>query len=347
MSRTIIHACSSVLLRPNGIVRYINAVIKLQQNMGFRVVFVTDSAPSEVILSDKIVYKDLTSQYTPNVKDGHVWLQIDDNISSTIQQLVQELPFSDKDNALYIAHDLHSFLALEYFECIFVQHESDVLTDGSRYSFLSDEYLKCQVDIVNNNRIVTTGLTVHSNNVNPHKPLYTPYPFTMCPMPDVKKSKSLLYVGDETDRKGASDFAYVAKQVWERYKLRSTSISHTNLSGIFDPTYVDVFNFALDAPELMYTEMARHRVAFIPSKNECPGIALLECLQYMPVIVLKKYKWTTYLKDLGPSVHYVDSLANVIDAVYASTYLFHDPAQLEIFSRNNIQYWKNISIQGS
>ena len=84
--KTIIHTCSSVLVRPNGIVRYINAVMALQKNMGHRVLFVTDAKPAQTINADLVLYHNDVSTYAPNMRDGHVWLQIDATISDGVRR---------------------------------------------------------------------------------------------------------------------------------------------------------------------------------------------------------------------------------------------------------------------
>ena len=84
--KTVVHTCSSVLIRPNGIVRYINAVMDLQRSLGHHVIFVTDANPSQVIHADEIIYTSNESTYVPNMRDDHVWLQVSPSVVYNIEK---------------------------------------------------------------------------------------------------------------------------------------------------------------------------------------------------------------------------------------------------------------------
>jgi hypothetical protein len=92
-----------------------------------------------------------------------------------------------------------------------------------------------------------------------------------------------------------------------------TVITHEE-SDIFSGS--DVFTFSLDQRDEMYDLMSRCKVAYVPSKNECPGLAILECLQFMPVIVDGSYAWTRYLEDTGALIlspeKIMDTIKNLI-----------------------------------
>jgi hypothetical protein len=334
MNKVIVHTCSSILVRPNGIVRYINAVMDLQRSMGHHVIFVTDARPTQVIHSDETLYISDTSDYKPHWKDEHVWLQVDENVSNQINRAFRRLSVEPD---LVVAHDLHSYLAIfnEFKNGIFVQHESDVLTPGSRYSFLDDDYLAQQIHIANttNWRI---GMTVHSDNITPHRPVYTPVPFVARER-KANPTKGLLYIGDSTDRKGAREFMELAR----RLDVTPTVITHESDAELFKGA--DVYSFTLAQREEMYELVQQHRVAFISSKNECPGIAVLECLQYMPTIVDSQYAWTKYVQDAGA----VLATGSAIDAGvnYALEKPFSYTAEkLKIWAQHSQQHWRNLSV---
>ena len=64
----ILHTCSSALVRPNGIMRYINQVLALQQSAGHEVVFACDSDPTAFILGNCVWDTNSThSEYVPNI----------------------------------------------------------------------------------------------------------------------------------------------------------------------------------------------------------------------------------------------------------------------------------------
>lgn len=332
--KTIVHTCSSVLIRPNGITRYINAVMDLQRSLGHHVIFVTDALPAQTINSDETLYISKLSGYVPHWKDGHVWLQVDPHVSYNIEMAFRKL---DVEPDLVIAHDLHSYLGAceEFRDGVFIQHESDVLTPGSRYSFLSDEYLQKQIDVVETTdwRI---GLTVHSQHIKPHRPVYTPAPFTPVAMPTMPKTKGLLYIGDATERKGAKEFMQLARDLG----VKPTVITHEPDAELF--AGADVHTFSLDQRDAMYSLMAQHQVAYIPSKNECPGLAAVECLQFMPVVVDGQYEWTRYLDDIGATRPIGGEILPTVEG-YLSTFKTHDRRLLDIWAKNSKQYWINLS----
>jgi hypothetical protein len=304
--------------------------------MGHKTVFVTDAKPTQTINADTVVYLNETSTYRPNNKDGHVWLQPDSEIIDQISELfVQHGLRAD----LIVAHDLHSYYAANnnYTDGIFVQHESDILTPGSRYSFLDDEYLNLQRLVVKNTNW-RIGLTVHSPYVKAQRPIYTPAPFSITgKVKDTdKKTKGLLYIGDATDRKGAREFMAMAQQLG----VTPTVITHEPDAELF--AGAQVHTFALTEQKKMYKLMSDHRVAYIPSKNECPGLAVLECLQFMPVVLDAKYAWTQYHVHTGALLRQGSLIKSTL-----KEHLFNDPVynrtMLAAYSLNSIQYWRNLS----
>jgi hypothetical protein len=333
---TIVHTCSSVLIRPNGIVRYINAVMDLQRSQGHEVIFVTDAKPSQDINADRILYANEASTYVPNMRDGHVWLQVDNKLAAQIKTVYKHNKLSAD---LVIAHDLHSYLGLApvFANGIFIQHESDVLTPGSRYSFLSDEYLTQQISIANNTtwRI---GLTVDSGNISPPRAVYTPAPMVPVTMPFMPKTRGLLYMGDATERKGAKEFMEVARKLG----VTPTVITHEPDAELF--AGADVHTFGLHERDAMYELMAKHKVAFISSKNECPGLVVLECLQFMPVVVDNQYYWTNYLGELG--VHRVTGdaiVATISDLLERDDTPGHYSLPLHNWCNNSKKLWTNLT----
>lgn len=333
---TIVHTCSSVLIRPNGIVRYINAVMDLQRSQGHEVIFVTDAKPAQVINADRTLYANEESTYVPNMKDGHVWLQVDNKLAAQIKTVYKHNKLSAD---LVIAHDLHSYLGLApvFANGIFIQHESDVLTPGSRYSFLSDEYLTQQISIANNTtwRI---GLTVDRSSIMPPREVYTPSPMVPVTMPFMPKSKGLLYMGDATERKGAKEFMEVARALG----VTPTVITHEPDAELF--AGADVYTFGLHERDAMYELMAKHKVAFISSKNECPGLVVLECLQFMPVVVDSKYGWTNYLVELD--VHRVtgdEIIATINNLLERDDSPGHYSLPLHNWCNNSKKLWTNLT----
>ena len=331
--KTIIHTCSSILVRPNGIVRYINAVLDLQKSLGHRTIFVTDAKPTQKINADTIIYSNESSTYVPNMRDGHVWLQPDEVLINQMHELYQQYSLMAD---LVIAHDLHSYYAAaaNYADGIFVQHESDILTPGSRYSFLDDEYLNLQKLVVKNTDW-RVGLTVHSTHIKPKRPIYTPSPFVTT-QTTPKRTKGLLYVGDATERKGAREFMAMARMLGET----PTVITHEPDEELF--AGANVHSFGLSDQKAMYKLMSQHRVAYIPSKNECPGLAVLECLQFMPVVLNGEYAWSEYHKYTGALIRTGKNIYNTL-ADHLINDITYDKSIINAYSLNSVQYWKNLT----
>lgn len=334
--KTIVHTCSSVLVRPNGIVRYMNAVMDLQRSLGHRVVFVTDAKPTQKIHADEVLYEYDVSQYVPNMKDGHVWLQVDPNLTHTIHELlVTQCPHVD----LVVAHDIHSYLGAVkiYSDGIFVQHETDVLVNGSRYSYLDDDYVDQQKRIAESSpwRI---GMTVPHSDIVPQRVAYTPFPFQEAPASEVEKTRDLLYIGDASERKGAREFMEIAKKL----KVTPTVITHELDSELF--AGADVHRFDLSQRDEMFDLISEHKVAYIPSKNECPGLAILECLQFMPVFVDGNYRWTRNIEDAGALLVPHENMEEEIRAILHGTSNVENPRKkLERWARHARALWVNLT----
>ena len=328
----IVHTCSSVLVRPNGIVRYINAVMDLQKYMGHRVIFVTDAKPTQKINCNEIHYANETSRYVPNMQDGHVWLQMDSQLIKDMHDLHNHLGIVAD---LVVAHDLHSYYAADYPNGIFIQHETDVLTPGIRYSFLDDEYLELQRLVVENTNW-RIGLTVPSTHVKPRRPVYTPSPFVVTGEVKKEKTRGLLYVGDATERKGAREFMEMAR----RLGTTPTVITHDHDANLF--AGADVYSFGLAQQQEMYELMSEHCVAYIPSRNECPGLAVLECLQFMPVVLDGSYAWTQYHQYTGALIRQGEEIYNTL-ADHLRNDVAYDRQMLDAYSLNSVQYWKNLT----
>jgi hypothetical protein len=304
---------------------------------GNNVIFVTDAKPSQTINADKIYYLNNTSTYAPDVKDDHVWLQIDSKI---IQDITTTLKNNNITYDLIVAHDLHSYLAVEHLHegGIFVQHEADVMNQDVRVSYVSDEYLKKQIHIVNTTNW-RVGLPALSSFIKPTRPVYTPPPFRIKELSTSKKDKGLLYIGDDSDRKGAKQFV----EFVEKYQVDATVISHSPNTNLFGNIKVQSFN--LDEQDAMLNLMARHRAAFIPSKNECFSLAVLECLQFMPVVVDSKYGWTNGLEKIGVNVVTGNDLdKTILHLLCENEYTYKDRRAFETWAFCAEQIWRNIGV---
>ena len=293
----ILHTCSSVLVRPNGIMRYINSVMTLQQQAGHEVAFVCDSDPRAYVDHNSTWdTENPVSEYQPNWRDGHVWLQVDQALIDKLQRVLAPL-VSDVD--LVVAHDLHSYLAAYKLtpHGVFVQHESDVLNRDGRYSFLSDEYLNQQIAIVESSDTEWyMGLTASITDIVAPRAVFAPVPFQPTPLPVPAQRQGLLYVGDATERKGAREFMALARKLG----VVPTVISWEKDSEVF--AGAKVHRFELGQHQAMLELINQHAVAYIPSRNEAMSLAIFECLQYIPVVLDGQYSWTRTPATVGAVV---------------------------------------------
>lgn len=332
--KTIVHACSSVLTRPNGIVRYMNLVMDLQRAMGHKVIFITDAEPSQQMHSDEVVYENTSTKYVPHFKDGHVWLQVDDQVSTDVGKAYAKIATPD----MVFCHDLHSYLGIKsrFEDGVFIQHESDVLHNSHRLSYISDQYMERQVNEANS-ATWRVGMVCNGRGIDPVRKVYLPVPFTPTKFPVTQKTRQLLYVGDSSDRKGASEFMDMARSLG----IKPTVISHVADDEIFSGA--DVFSFGLAQQAQMFELMAECKAAYIPSKNECMSLAMLECLQFMPLVVDGQYEYAANMSAVGAKVVTGDiNIKQVLLRCMSDRDPYY-PIKLEEWARYSKQFWVNLS----
>lgn len=329
----IIHACSSILVRPNGIVRYINTVIDFQKNLGHDVAFVSDAAPAQIITSNTISYSMESSGYVPNMRNGHVWLQIDDAVINHVRLAYEKIR---KDDDVIFVHDLHSYLALHDLSGVFIQHESDVLNQGSRYSFLSDEYLEKQIQCIKTTHW-RVGLTARRDELVANNKIFAPIPFFPMEEPSIDRTRRLLYIGDGTERKGAAEFMDTARRLNEV----PTVITHEPDSDVF--AGAEIFSFALDQKTQMTDVMKTCKAAYLPSRNETLCLAAIECLQFMPVVVNHESSWTSSIEEIGALRIAESKRDSVIKGLLESTGANYRRPMLIRWSDESRRIWEELS----
>jgi hypothetical protein len=335
--KKIIHACSSALVRPNGIVRYMNNVMEFQQEAGCEVYFVSDAKPTEHIVAFNIVAKNEVSAYTPNQHptEPHVWLQVDNNVVDDLEQSLRSVGNVDK----VFCHDLMSFLAAKrvFEHGIFIQHESDVLT-GLRLSYISDEWYEQQVEIVKTERAWHIGMLLYSEHIIPANGVLTPFIFTPQTPHKSLKSRDLLFIGEPSERKGAPQFMDMVRKL----KVKASVISQ-EYSDIFEGA--QHFSYLQTDKDKMYALMREHKVAYIPSMNETLGFGILECLQFMPVILDSQYGYTKNLTAFGAEALPLDK----IQAELARKIMFwsanYTPTKLIHHCAKNREQWRDLTFK--
>jgi hypothetical protein len=330
-SMKILHTCSSVLVRPNGIMRYINSVMTLQQ-AGHEVAFACDSDPTAFVDHNSTWdTENPASEYQPNWRDGHVWLQVDQDLIAKLKRVLVPL-VSDAD--VVVAHDLHSYLAASQLtpHGVFVQHESDVLNRDGRYSFLSDEYLNQQIAVVESpDTEWYMGMTASITDISAPRAVFTPVPFEFTPLPEPVQRQGLLYVGDATERKGAREFMALARKLGVVPTVISWEQDHEVFAG------ATVHRFELDQHQAMLELINQHAVAYIPSRNEAMSLAVFECLQYIPVVLDSQYSWTRTPGVVGAILYTGDAIEQA--ARERLTFTTHDTSRLAMWCEHAQYIW--------
>jgi hypothetical protein len=125
-----------------------------------------------------------------------------------------------------------------------------------------------------------------------------------------------------------------------KLKVKPTVITHDRDAELF--AGADIYTFSLDKQAAMYHLMDECNVAYISSKNECWSIAVLECLQFMPVVVNNTYRWTSYLQDIGVHAVAPENIEMVLEHFLQSQ--TNDNRQLlDIWCRNSQLFWQNLT----
>jgi hypothetical protein len=125
-----------------------------------------------------------------------------------------------------------------------------------------------------------------------------PYPLTdSTPVHSLNKD-GIIFIGRHEDRKSPLEFVRVLKEIRDEYgvEIKAKVMTRTAHIKKFEANFADIgyTNFEIKA-DIVGTEKAEFiqsaKLAFLPYKNESFGIAVLECLRFMPTVVVNKYDW--------------------------------------------------------
>lgn len=336
--KTIIHTCSSALLRPNGITRYINAAIDSRKLVNQ--LFITDSKPTQTISPRAAtIWQSATTLYAPNFRDGVPDLQLDWAVVDAIAELLKIQIQRDHWQRIITHCALSTMAALRvvprhrHRDIIFIQHESDIMNYPQRWSYLSLSWLEQQQQLITQENI-TVGLPIMNTNSLldriPHK-LYTPPPFVPQQPEGVEKVYDCVYIGDATVRKNAREFVQICRE----HNLKGLAITHDPDAELFHG--VDTRSFLLDQQRELYLSIESARTAYIASLNECMPLVMLECLQFVPTVVNAARPWTQHVGDCGAIITNTPELT--IKQLQNHSY---DPTQFHKWCGKAQKIWQNI-----
>ena len=125
-----------------------------------------------------------------------------------------------------------------------------------------------------------------------------PYPLTDSHPVKVKEKEGLLYIGRHEDRKNPAAYIKCLADIKEKFgvELKAKVLTRAAHVKKFEADFAAIghtnFEIKADVVGVEKAEMIQSsKVAFMPYKNESFGIAVLEALRYMPVVVLDKFDW--------------------------------------------------------
>lgn len=140
---------------------------------------------------------------------------------------------------------------------------------------------------------------LHNRYPNKQLNLYTlPYPLTDSNTVDSLEKDGIIFIGRHEDRKSPLEFIKVLKEIKDRYgvEVKAKVMTRTAHVKKFKSNFAEIghtnYEIKSDIVGIEKAEFIQSsKLAYLPYKNESFGIAVLECLKYMPTVVLSKYDW--------------------------------------------------------
>lgn len=138
-----------------------------------------------------------------------------------------------------------------------------------------------------------------ANLPTPNANLYIqPYPLTDSNDLGIQDKDGILFIGRHEDRKNPDIFIKLLAGIKEKYgvEIKAKVLTRTAHVKKFEADFAAIghTNYEIKA-DVVGDEKAKMiqsaKLAFLPYKNESFGIAVLECLRYMPTVVLDKNNW--------------------------------------------------------
>jgi len=285
------HLLCSPLLRPNGIVNFIHQS-KLRQEEHGQVVEIISDGPPESQMPFKVKHGDF--KYIPSSKDGHVWLDWDDELLHRWIEICRILRRRN-NKKFYYTHCAYSALACHIvgLKQSFIQHESDIYY-STRSSYLSDEWLDQHQKLLSQ---VLVGCTMPPTlKMKTRIVEMSHYPINL-PKLEEQKNRDVFIVADDSYRKGLDRVLNVSGKV--------TIMSWHRPEGIPDHWDHVKFDFHQQLDKLKC--IAKHEYAIIPSRCEVTCLSLLECISQIPVVVFDD-EWTFPYRNYVTTVREGDQL---------------------------------------
>ena len=317
--KTIVHVAGNMLLRPNGISRYIRSCADYGASINQEHILISDSKPHDYLSKNiTTLYdteNDLYAGLGMHPTNNHVWLAPDNSIVEQIKQLVaQWAATTDAKHIVYVSHDYHAAQALEQLSpnakrIVHVNHESDIQFTNYRFSYVNDDWINGHTQLfTDTNNYV--GLVNRSGDVVAKNPFFLPMPWKQVKHNITHKREGLVYIGDSSYRKGVDRFIAVAEQL----DTKVTIISHDD-SPMFEG--FNRVSFGLDEYDDMLHLVSQHKCAYIPARGESLCLAALEALT-VTNLVLPQERWTYEAGLAGATIVKEENAADAVQKALAS-----------------------------
>lgn len=279
------HLLASPLLRPNGIVEFIRALI---EHTGGELV--TDAEPAEPVQLPYQKLRPVQSVYLPitlnkdfgNGLEPHPWLHWDEYVYRDMIKVAERLPAG----VAVFTHCAISEAACQAvgIKTVFVQHESDVYYPSARLSYLSDHWLDKHRELM---RCGTVGLTMPATAAMVCKETVpVPYPLSFAQLTKTADEGDVVAFFDTSYRKG-----------WDRYLAwweANGKPETTVITRQADPRWPAEWKrraFMTNETAQKLQCIRNHKRAFVPSRSEVTCLALLECMSQVPTMTFSD-PWT-------------------------------------------------------
>jgi hypothetical protein len=317
--KTIVHVAGNMLLRPNGISRYIRSCADYGKSINQEHVLLSDSKPHDYLSKNITTFydteADLYSGLGMHPTNDHVWLAPDNNVVEQLKQVVAQWAAStDAKRIVYVSHDYHAAQALEQLapsatRIVHVNHESDIQFTNYRFSYVNDDWISGHTKLFSEtNNFV--GLVNRNGDIVAKNPLFLPMPWKKVKHNITHKREGLVYIGDSSYRKGVDRFLNVAKQL----DTKVTIISHDD-SPMFEG--FNRVSFDLDEYDDMLALVSQHKCAYIPARGESLCLAAFEALT-VTNLVLPQERWTYEASLAGATVVKEEMAASAVEKALSS-----------------------------
>lgn len=342
MSR-VLFACNAVLVRNNGIVRFMIDAARILRRAGHVVDFITDNTTVIDIAPeyDNCYQPCATAVYPSLVRDGLPYILYLPHITNRIRDVFREQA-SHHDYDLVISNDVHSTSAFVDLgmDVIHYMHTAALLGEKN-YTFLSDSYLQMEKQVMQYCRVgVPTQYMLHKFAALDAVHLGLPLDrWQMYHSDDLNDRQGVLFLGEGTHRKGADTFVNVMRKLDLPVRLAVSATPEEDFAALNNTVKAQ---FQPHQEQQKADFIKQSRLMYFPSRSETVSYSVMESLLSQPVLISKNYEWNINAQELG-AVEADDATASAaIHTIYHEDYLEYSPNGVIEYLQRTDEQWKNL-----